>query len=133
MAFVNNPSGVATDKLHAMALPMLALSDTTAGTVASSGTATDAQHLGGLFYQDASGGSVTWTTRTGTQLAAAFANLAIGEAVFQFLASNHATNTSTVSGGTDVTLIGSGAVTRTGGMFLLRKSAATTFDLIRVG
>lgn len=105
----------------------------TRSTIADAGTVTDAQHRGLVLYQDASGGSVTMTTRTGTQLAAAFPDLGVGDAVSQFLASNHATNTSTIAGGTDVTLVGSGAVTQTGGQFLLVKTAATTFDLVRVG
>lgn len=105
----------------------------TRSTVSNGGTVTDAQHRGSILYQDASGGNVTMTTRTAAQLAAAFPQLAVGDAVFQFMSSNHATNTSTISGGTDVTLIGSGAVTRTGGVFLLVKTAAATFDLVRVG
>lgn len=102
-------------------------------TISNGGTITDAQTAGGILYQDASGGSVTMTTRTGTQLAAYFSTLATGESIQLFLASNHATNTSTIAGGTDVTLVGSGAVTQTGGSFLLVKTAATTFDLVRVG
>ncbi len=86
-----------------------------------------------VLYQDASGGNVTMTTRTGTQLAAAFPDMSVGDALPQYVASNHASNTSTISGGTDVTLVGSGAVINTGGSFLLIKTAATTFDLVRVG
>lgn len=102
-------------------------------TIANAATISDAETAGGVLYQDASGGNVTMTTRTGTQLAAYFPDLAVGEAIQLFLASNHATNTSTIAGGTDVTLIGSGAVVNTGGQFLLIKTAATTFDLVRVG
>lgn len=102
-------------------------------TIADAGTITDAQTRGQVLYQDASGGSVTMTTRTGTQLAAAFPDMTTGNAVMIFVASNHATNTSTIAGGTDVTLVGSGAVTQTGGTFLLIKTGATTFDLVRVG
>jgi len=105
----------------------------TRNTIANAGTITDAQHRDLVLYQDASGGAVTMTTRTGTQLAAAFPNLPVGGVIPQFVASNHATNTSTIAGGTDVTLVGSGAVTNTGGSFLLIKTAATTFDLVRVG
>lgn len=105
----------------------------TRNTIANAGTITDAQHRDLVLYQDASVGAVTMTTRTGTQLAAAFPNLPVGGVIPQFVASNHATNTSTIAGGTDVTLVGSGAVTNTGGSFLLIKTAATTFDLVRVG
>lgn len=104
-----------------------------AATVANAGTLTAAQHRGQQVYQDASGGNVTMTTLTGTLLAAALPSLPTGGFIFLFCASNHATNTSTISGGTDVTLVGSGALTQTGGTFILRKTAATTFDLVRVG
>lgn len=102
-------------------------------TISNAGTLTAAQIAGGVLYQDASGGSVTMTTLTGTQIAAAFPDLATGSALDLFCASNHASNTSTLAGGTDVTLVGSGAVTQTGGQFKLIKTAATTFDLVRVG
>jgi hypothetical protein len=102
-------------------------------TIANAGTISDAETIAGVLYQDASGGNVTMTTRTGTQLASAFPGLATGEYVKLHCASNHATNTSTIAGGTDVTLVGSGAVTNTGGQFLLIKTGATTFDLVRVG
>lgn len=105
----------------------------TRSTIANAGTVTVAQHQGLCLYQDASGGAVTMTTATGTNLAAALPDMAIGDAIPQYVASNHATNTSTLSGGTDVTLVGSGAVTQLGGTFLLIKTAATTFDLVRVG
>ena len=105
----------------------------TVSTIADTATATAAQHQGLVLYQDASGASVTMTTLTGTQLAAAFQDLAIGESVKQYHASNDATNTSTLSGGADVTLVGSGAVTSQGGQYLLIKTAATTFDLVRIG
>lgn len=102
-------------------------------TISGGATISDAQLRGGVLYQDASSGSVTMTTRTGTQIAAAFPDLAIGNALVIRCASNHASNTSTISGGTDVTLVGSGAITQTGGTFLLIKTGATTFDLVRVG
>lgn len=105
----------------------------TRSTIADAGTITDAQTAGQVLYQDASGGNVTMTTRTGTQLAAYLANMAVGNALPIFCASNHASNTSTIAGGTDVTLVGSGAVTQTGGTFLLVKTNSTTFDLVRVG
>ncbi len=102
-------------------------------TISDAGTLTAAQHRGMVLYQNAGSGSVTMTTLTGTLLAAAFPDMAIGDALPQFVASNHASNTSTLSGGVDVALVGSGAVTQLGGMFLLIKTAATTFDLVRVG
>ena len=105
----------------------------TRSTVSDAATVSAVQLAGGVLYQDASGGSVTMTTRTGTQIAADLPSMAIGDARRVYCASNHATNTSTLSGGTDVTLVGSGAITRTGGQFLLIKTAATTFDLVRVG
>lgn len=105
----------------------------TRSTISNGGTLTAAQHRGLVIYQDASGGAVTCTTLTGTLLSAAFPDLAVGEALPMYHASNHATNTSTIAGGTDVTLIGSGAVINTGGHYLFIKTAATTFDLVRVG
>jgi len=105
----------------------------TRSTIADTGTVTVAQHQGLCLYQDASGASVTMTSATATDLAAALPNMQIGDAIPQYMASNHATNTSTISGGTGVTLVGSGAVTNTGGSFLLIKTAAATFDLVRVG
>lgn len=105
----------------------------TRSTIANAGTITVAQHQGLCLYQDASGGAVTMTTATGANLAAALPDMAIGDAIRQYVASNHATNTSTISGGTGVTLVGSGAVTSTGGNFLLIKTAVATFDLVRVG
>ena len=102
-------------------------------TVSNGGTISAAQTRGGVLYQDASGGAVTMTTRTGTLLAADFPDLATGNALPIYMASNHASNTSTIAGGTDVTLVGSGAITQTGGNFLLIKTAATTFDLVRIG
>lgn len=103
------------------------------GTVANAGTVTAAQLGGKLLYQDASGGNVTMTTRTGTQMTSDFPNVAVGQSLEFGVASNHATNTSTIAGGTDVTLTGSGAVTSTGGKFWLTKLTATTWQLARVG
>lgn len=105
----------------------------TRSSVTSAATLTAAQMQGRCLYQDASGGAVTMTTLTGTLTAAAFPDMAIGDAISIYCASNHATNTSTIAGGTDVTLVGSGALTQTGGQFLLIKTAATTFDLVRAG
>lgn len=102
-------------------------------TIADSGTVTVAQHRDQVLYQDASGGAVTMTAATGALLATEFADLAIGDSLIQYVASNHATNTSTISGDTGTTLVGSGAVVNTGGSFLLIKTAAATFDIVRVG
>ena len=102
-------------------------------TVVGAATITAAALRGGILYQDASGGNVTMTTRTGTQCAADFSELAVGQGFMVRMASNHAVNTSTIAGGVDVTLVGSGAVTTPGGSLVLLKTTATTFDLIRVG
>lgn len=102
-------------------------------TVSNAGTVTDAQHRGMVLYQDASVGNVTMTTRTAAQLDSAFPDLVTGQAIQQFVASNHATNTSTIAGGTGVTLVGSGAVTQLGGSFLLVKTGTAAYDLVRVG
>lgn len=101
-------------------------------TVANAGTISAANLRGRLLFQDASGGNVTMTTRTGTQIAGDFPEMRVNDAISIYHYANHASNTSTISGGTDVTLIGSGAVTTTGGQYLLVKTAATTFDMIRV-
>ncbi len=105
----------------------------TRSTITDAAVITDAQIRGQVLYQNAGSGSVTMTTRTGTQMSAAFPDLAVGNAIPLFLASNHAANTSTIAGGVDVTLVGSGAVTQIGGTFLLIKTASTTWDLVRVG
>ena len=105
----------------------------TRSTIANAGTLTGAQHRGGAIFQDASGGNVTMTTLTGTLLAAAMPWLRVGDSVPLYHSANHASNTSTLAGGTDVTLVGSGAVINTGGQYLCIKTAATTFDLVRVG
>jgi len=103
-------------------------------TIADSGTVTAVQHRDQVLYQDASGGAVTMTSATAALIDAELPDLAVGDALPQYAASNHASNTSTISGGTGVTLVGSGAVTNTGGQFLLIKTATTpTFDLVRVG
>tara|TARA_R110000796_G_scaffold242519_1_gene364605 strand:+ start:6379 stop:7023 length:645 start_codon:yes stop_codon:yes gene_type:complete len=101
-------------------------------TIAGSATVTVAQHRDQMLYQDASGGAVTMTSATASLLAAEFADLPIGKGILQTMSSNHASNTSTISGGTGVTLVGSGAVTNTGGSFMLIKTAASTFDLVRI-
>lgn len=110
----------------------------TRGTVANGGTVSSAQHKSGLLYQDASGGNVTMTTRTATQILSDLGGseyVQVGSRFRLYVASNHASNTSTIAGGTDVTLVGSGAVTQTGGTFLLVCTGVATpgFDLVRVG
>ena len=101
--------------------------------IADAGTITVDQHRGGILQQDASGGSVTMTTAIATDIIAAFPKLTVGNGILQFVTSNHASNTSTISGGTGVTLVGSGEVTQLGATFLLLKTASNTMSLIRVG
>lgn len=102
-------------------------------TIANGATIAAAELKGRVLFQDASGGAVTMTTRTGTQIAADMPEMRTGDALQIFVASNHASNTSTLGPGATVTAVGSGAVTQTGGTFLLIKTGATTFDLVRVG
>lgn len=103
-------------------------------TIADSGTVTAVQHRDQVMYQDASGGNVTMTSATAALIDAEMPDLQVGDTLPQFHASNHASNTSTIAGGSGVTLVGSGAVTNTGGQYLLIKTATTpTFDLVRVG
>lgn len=102
-------------------------------TIADAGTVTVAQHRDQVLYQDASGGAVTMTTATAALLAAEFADMAIGDSIKQYVASNHATNTITITGGTGVTIVGLATVVNSGATFLLIKTAAATFDLVRVG
>lgn len=102
-------------------------------TVAGSGTATAAAIRGGILYQDASGGAVTMTIDTAANLASEFSDMAVGEHIRFAVSSNHASNTSTLSAVTGVTLVGSGAVTQLGGQFALIRTAAATFDLVRIG
>ena len=105
----------------------------TRNTIADAGTVTVEQHRQLSLYQDASGGNVTMTSATGAQLDAAFPNLKTGEAIPQYHSSNDGTNTSTIAGGTGVTLVGSGAVINTGGQYLLIKTGTATYDLVRAG
>lgn len=105
----------------------------TRATVANSATISAANLRGRILYQDASGGNVGMTTRTGTQIAGDFPEMRTGDALVFYVASNHASNTSTITAGTDVTAVGSMAVINTGGTFALVKTAATTFDLVRIG
>jgi len=102
-------------------------------TISNAGTVTVAQHRAHVLYQDASGGNVTMTAALGTGLDTAFPDAQTGTCIMQFVASNHATNTSTIAGNTGTTLVGSGAVTQTGGQFLLIKTGVGTWDLVRVG
>ena len=102
-------------------------------TIANAGTVTVAQTRDGILYQDASGGAVTMTSPTGANLDTEFPDLATGEALQVFHASNHATNTSTIAGGVGVTLVGSGAVTSTGGQYVLVRTGASAYDLVRCG
>lgn len=102
-------------------------------TIADAATVTAAQVLTGILYQDASGGAVTMTGPTAALLDAEL-NLDIGGSIDLYIASNHATNTSTITGGTGVTIVGSAAVTQLGAHYKLIKTAATpTYDMVRVG
>lgn len=102
-------------------------------TISNAGTVTVAQVAGGVLYQDASGGNVTMTSPTAAAIDAAFPDLATGDGLMLYVASNHATNTSTISGGSNVTLVGSGAVTQLGGVFALIKTGSGAYDMVRVG
>lgn len=102
-------------------------------TVTNAATLTAAQLQGQVLFQDASGGSVTMATPIGSVVAAAFPDMVTGHCVMLRCASNHASNTSTLSGASAVTLVGSGAFTQTGGTFALICTGAGTFDLVRVG
>jgi hypothetical protein len=102
-------------------------------TVANAGVISAANLRSGLITQDASGGAVTMSTRTAAQIVQDFPDWQIGEGIIFFVYGNHATNTSTIAGGVGVTLIGGATVTTTGGTFLLTRTGAATFDLIRVG
>ncbi len=105
----------------------------TRSTIANSATPTAAEMRGRVLYQDASGGNVSMTTRTGTQLAGDFPELSTGQCVTIFVASNHGSNTATLTAGDGVTNVGGAAVTQIGGTFLLIKTGSATFDLVRVG
>tara|TARA_R110002126_G_scaffold37750_7_gene113496 strand:- start:1130 stop:1732 length:603 start_codon:yes stop_codon:yes gene_type:complete len=101
-------------------------------TIADSGTVEVTEHITKGLYQDASGGSVKMKTASAASLA--FDALPVGSVIVQYHSSNHATNTSTISGGKGVKLIGSGAVTSTGGQYLLvKKTTIPTYDFVRVG
>lgn len=105
----------------------------TRSTVVNSSTLTAAQTIGGILFMDASGGAVSTTTRTGTEIAADFPEMRTGDALDIYMSSNHASNTATLSPGSGVTAVGSGACTQLGGSFKLHKTGAATFDLVRVG
>ncbi len=105
----------------------------TRNTIADVGTITVTQVRDGIVEQDASGGSVTMITPIGTALDTEFTDLSDGESLDLYHVSNHASNTSTISGGTGVTVVGSAAVTQIGGQYKLIKTGTATYDLVRVG
>lgn len=111
----------------------LAQAPASVNTIDDATTITTAQLINGILYQDASAASVTMATPTAAALIAAYPNWQIDEAKMIYHASNHATNTSTISGGTDVTLVGSGAVINTGGQYSIRRTTATAFEIVRIG
>lgn len=102
-------------------------------TIANAGTVTVAQVAAGVLFQDASSGAVTMTSPTASAIDAAFPTLGTGDSLDLYVASNHATNTSTISGGSGVTLVGSGAMTNLGGHFKLIRTGAAAYDLVRIG
>jgi len=118
-------------------IPFSGTASLTDATVPGAGVPTAAQMRGGWLYQDASGGNVAMTTRTAAQLVADIPGVAVGTTIYIDVSSNHASNTSTIAGGTGVTLTGSGAVTQTGGRFRLVftnvTAAAEAVALARVG
>lgn len=102
-------------------------------TIADAGTITVGQHRQKMLYQDASGGNVTMTTATGTALDTAFPDMKVGDSIQQWMSSNHATNSSTIAGGTGVTIIGFGGIARNGAGYLLIKTGTALYDLVRCG
>lgn len=101
-------------------------------TITSAAEVTVAQMRGMVLYSDATGGNTSFNTVTGTAMSAAFPDAAVGTGIVIYVVVAGA-NTLTVTGDTDFTLVGSGAVTTLGGTFLAVKTAATTWDLLRVG
>lgn len=100
-------------------------------TVATAGnlTITIPAILGGIARFTGAAGAVTYTTPTGTLLAAALPDMDIGD-TFPFMIVNTAAQAATIAGGTDVTAVaGNLVVNATGKMFVLEKTGATTFNL----
>jgi hypothetical protein len=108
---------------------------TVRNVIANAATITAAQMRAHVLFQDATAAAadVSMTTRTGAQLAADLPAMAVGNAVPIYHSSNDAVFTSTIVAGAGVTLVGFGAVIRTGGQYLLIKTGGATFDLVRVG
>lgn len=111
----------------------LSIGSTSRSTIADAGTVLSFYLRNQLIYQDASLGSVTCTIATGTQLDTELPEMVAGSFIEFYHSSNDSMNTSTLSGAAGVTLIGSGAVTETGGTYLLNKTDTATYELVRVG
>jgi hypothetical protein len=104
-----------------------------AATVADAATPTEAQILGGVIYQDASGGAVGFNMPAIATFLSYFPDLAVGEGVFLRVASNHGANTATITAGAGYTAYGSLASINTGATYLIVRTAAATADIFRVG
>jgi hypothetical protein len=87
---------------------------------------------GGVAMFTGAAGAVAYTTPTGTQLSAAFPDMNIGDSMM-FRLVNTAAQAATVTAGTDVTASGIVVVNAAGKDFLLRKTAATTWDIVGIG
>lgn len=88
--------------------------------------------LGGIVTSSTAA-AVAGTVPTGTVMDAA-TEMAIGDAVHWSVINTGGSNAFTVTAATDHTLVGGGAVSaNTSGLFLTRKTAATTFVTYRIG
>jgi len=105
----------------------------TRSTITDAATITVAQLGGGILYQDCTAAARTMVGPTAAQITSAFPVLAIGKGMIVYHSGNSAANASTITAGANVTLVGSGAVINTGGVFALIRTAATTYDYVRVG
>lgn len=100
-------------------------------------TATAGEFLSGMIYMDASGGNVGFITPTAAQLVAAVPGCKVGTTIDVCIASNHATNSVTITPGANVNAIGSMVSTQTGAYYKMRftniGSGTEAVSLIRVG
>jgi hypothetical protein len=112
-------------------------------TATTNATLSDAQMLSEILEATPSGGTATYTTRTATQLEAAFSNrLEVGDSFDLIII-----NTSTSSGdniilamGSGMTLVGNNDIEEedavdnsSSGQFRFRKTAENTFSCYRIG
>lgn len=91
----------------------------------------------GFYFHPAAGAAATWTLVTGTALDSALSPISVGDA-FEFSILNNSANTVTLAINTGITAIeGTDVVlavaTNTAGRFALRKTAAATYKLYRMG